>query len=55
MANITVKDILFCTEGKLLAGEESTVVENFSITLLRPGLICQRITQGLMGMQILKH
>ena len=34
MANITVKDILFCTEGKLLAGEESTVVENFSINSL---------------------
>lgn len=34
MANITVKDILFCTEGKLLSGEESTVVENFSINSL---------------------
>lgn len=34
MANITVKDILFCTDGKLLAGEESTVVENFSINSL---------------------
>ena len=34
MANITVKDILLCTEGKLLSGEESTVVENFSINSL---------------------
>ena len=34
MANITVKDILFCTDGKLLAGEESTVVENFCINSL---------------------
>lgn len=34
MANITVKDILFCTDGKLLAGEESTIVENFSINSL---------------------
>lgn len=34
MAKITVKDILFATEGKLLAGEESTVVENFEINSL---------------------
>lgn len=34
MAKITVKDILYCTEGKLLTGDESTVVENFEINSL---------------------